>query len=364
MSSIKQLQEDVAILKIQNNKLQEELSYEKDERMKMSIILCDIVEKLKQNGITICEEKKEEVDEDVTLPPTVEADEESEYIPDEKTPKSEEYKSLTSSPYNEEQEKTMNTMEKVLMIDEFRNSSKTTQELIEQTEKFMKMTTMVDSFDELSDGEDFEEESVDLQLTMEEEPVKAMTPSLQFTISEEKPKTYSELPETIVSEQPELPPTVVDEPTPVPVVEETLEDTMAILEQNSPKVNTDEPPLPSNLCMSPMTPVNEIKAEDLIDYKAEEEFLRQNMKKNEEIKYEENGKPYIAKKPKKAKKTKKVKKIEEEKVEEQKVEEETVEENINYSKMKVGDLKKLCKERGIKGFSKMKKKELVELLQQ
>lgn len=347
MSSIKQLQQDVEILKIQNNKLQEELSYEKDERMKMSMTLCLIIQKLEQNGMTICEEKKEEVieevvDEEVTLPPTIvaEENEDSEYIPDEKTPKSVGYKSLEPSPYNEEQEKTMKTMEKVLMTDDFRSSSKTSEQLIEQTEKFMKMTTMVDSFDELSDREDFEEESVDLQLTMDEQAPKPETPSLKLSLSaqSEKPKTYSELPETIVSEQPELPATIVDEPTPV----------------------QQEAPLPPNLRLSPMTPQNEIVADDLIDYEAEENFLRQKMKKNEEIKYQENGKPYITKKPKKAKKTKKV---EEEKVEEEKVE-ETVEENINYSKMKVGDLKKLCKERGIKGYSKLKKKELVELLQQ
>lgn len=43
------------------------------------------------------------------------------------------------------------------------------------------------------------------------------------------------------------------------------------------------------------------------------------------------------------------------------VEEQTVE-TLNYSLMKVTELKKLCKERKIKGFSKLKKKELIELL--
>jgi DNA (cytosine-5)-methyltransferase 1 len=37
-------------------------------------------------------------------------------------------------------------------------------------------------------------------------------------------------------------------------------------------------------------------------------------------------------------------------------------EEINYKKMKVKELKKLCKERGIKGYSKLKKKELINLL--
>ena len=37
-------------------------------------------------------------------------------------------------------------------------------------------------------------------------------------------------------------------------------------------------------------------------------------------------------------------------------------EEIDYKKMKVTELKKLCKERGIKGYSKLKKKELINLL--
>lgn len=37
-------------------------------------------------------------------------------------------------------------------------------------------------------------------------------------------------------------------------------------------------------------------------------------------------------------------------------------EQVNYKKMKVGDLKKLCKEKGIKGYSKLKKNEVIELL--
>jgi len=45
------------------------------------------------------------------------------------------------------------------------------------------------------------------------------------------------------------------------------------------------------------------------------------------------------------------------------VEEEVVV-DINYKKMKVTELKKLCKSRGIKGYSKLKKKQLIELLSQ
>ena len=45
-------------------------------------------------------------------------------------------------------------------------------------------------------------------------------------------------------------------------------------------------------------------------------------------------------------------------------EEEVEEEEVNYKKMKVGELKKLCKTKGIKGYSKLKKKQLIELLSQ
>lgn len=43
--------------------------------------------------------------------------------------------------------------------------------------------------------------------------------------------------------------------------------------------------------------------------------------------------------------------------------EEKTTEQVNYSLMKVTELKKLCKERKIKGYSKLKKKELIELLE-
>lgn len=35
---------------------------------------------------------------------------------------------------------------------------------------------------------------------------------------------------------------------------------------------------------------------------------------------------------------------------------------MDYTRMKVKELKKLCKERKIKGYSKLKKKELISLL--
>jgi len=61
-----------------------------------------------------------------------------------------------------------------------------------------------------------------------------------------------------------------------------------------------------------------------------------------------------------------VKEVKEELVEEVKeesVDEVKLEEKVDYKKMKVGDLKKLCKEKGIKGYSKLKKKEVIELLE-
>ncbi len=73
------------------------------------------------------------------------------------------------------------------------------------------------------------------------------------------------------------------------------------------KIDTTEPPLPSNLSMSPMTPTRpEIVEPEL---------------------------------------------------------EAVVEEAVNYSKMKVKELKALCKSRGIKKYSKLKKAELIALLQ-
>lgn len=248
------LQEDINILKIQNKNLQKELSYEKDERIKISAILALVIDKLKQNGIDICEEKKEEIveeinDDEMTLPPTP-----------------------------------------VAIIEEDKKTQKS-EELFIENKKLIKINTFVDNFDELSDDEDFEE-SVDLQLTQSLENIK----------NSETPKTYSQLPDTIVSEEPELLPTIIDD--------QTLEDTLETLNENieSLKINTNEPPLPTNLSTSPMTP-------------------------------------------------------KEERIDEEIQEENTIQENINYSKMKVGELKKLCKSRGIKGYSKMKKKQLIELLQ-
>ena len=303
---IKQLQQDVEILKKQNIQLQEELANEKDERIKMSMILCNIIEKLNEKGIKICEEKeKVEVVEEIEDPDYNLTPENEEETDDEK--------SLPASPYNEEQEKRMKAIEEIVNTEEFLKSSKTTKELFEKSDKYIQMNKVVDSLDNLSDNEDFDDKSVDLALT----PKEQTQLSLNLTITpqpvkEETPKTYSQLPETLVSEPPvELPPTVPATPTPVveekqptPVVEEKQPTPVVEEKQPKPTVDVNCPPLPSNLRTSPMTP----PAEEV-------------------------------------------------------VEEEPVEEQINYSKMKVGELKKMCKERGIKGYSKLKKKQLIELLQ-
>ena len=134
------------------------------------------------------------------------------------------------------------------------------------------------------------------------------------------------------------------------LVENAIKQSKIELVEEEEKVETTLPPLPLNLSQSPMTPKQtlsqlsspsptQITPEDLVDYDAEESFLRKQMKKDEEIKYEKNGKPYICKK-------------------------ETSKSELknNYKKMKVPELKKLCKLRKIKKYSKLKKQQLIDLL--
>lgn len=163
-------------------------------------------------------------------------------------------------------------------------------------------------------------------------------------------------------------------------------------EKEELKVDTTLPPLPPNLSMSPMTPKQTLSqlssptpipmtAEDLVDYDAEESFLRKQMKKDEEIKYEKNGKPYICKKEVPTPKIEEselkidipeaseiIKKPTPKVLQRNKVGkpgftfEEIKSEEINYKKMKVPELKKLCKSRKIKKYSKLKKQQLIDLL--
>jgi len=111
------------------------------------------------------------------------------------------------------------------------------------------------------------------------------------------------LPETLIDDISEdIEDNIVKPPSPR---RKKLNNTQQKLETNELVIveNYDEPPLPPNLDTSPMTPENEIEDENV----------------------------------------------------------ETVE-TYNYKKMKVGELKKLCKKRGFKGFSKLKKDQLIELL--
>ena len=176
------------------------------------------------------------------------------------------------------------------------------------------------------------EEIVEETQKDDEETQQSLPPTFSLEL------TQQSLAPTVIDEptpKQSLPPTIIDEPTPIENVEETkkvelvstLVDDFDILSDNEeleeekspilslvvnePEIDMTKPPLPNNLIMSPMTP------------------------KNEEV---------------------------EEQVEEEQVEEEQVEEVVNYKKMKVNELKKMCKERGIKGYSKMKKQELIDLL--
>lgn len=224
--NIEKLQEDIKILKFQNEKLQEDLSHEKDERIKITALLCHICNVLEENGFSL-EKKDDEKIEDKTLSP-----------------------------------KPVNKKEEI-------------------------MSSLVEGIDELSDNEDFDEE------------LNEQLPLLSLDLGQEENELrYTQLPETLVDEDVDINHT--NEMSEIEL-EATLVDDIE-KEMSELVIDTNLPPLPSNISKSPMSPPSE----------------------NEE---------------------------------------EMVEENINYSKMKVSELKKLCKEKGVKGYSKLKKKQLIEELQ-
>ena len=125
-----------------------------------------------------------------------------------------------------------------------------------------------------------------------------------------------------------------------------LSDNEDLEEEVKPTINTEpetemsKPPLPSNLITSPITP------------KEEEAFEEKVMLVG--TKWVSN---YVVKEEV-------VEEVKEEVVEE--VKEEVVEEEdrpvINYKKIKVPELKRMCKKAGFKGYSKLKKQELINLL--
>lgn len=235
--NIEKIYQDVEILKIENKKLQEELFNEKQQRLEISVVLVEILEKLKTLNIEI-NINKEEVN--VSLASTIQPETLTIDIDD--TVKEKE--SLVSTLLDKES--ILSSMNKESLKD-----ARELEENIENNklsiEKRNIMNTIVDDIDILSDNDSL----------------------------------LSESEKDIIQ---------------------------------SPKINQSVPPLPSNLRQSPMTPIQTL----IVETKEEEKPI-ESIKRNET--------------------------------------------KIDYKKMKVADLKKLCKEKGIKGFSKMKKQQLIDLLE-
>ena len=101
----------------------------------------------------------------------------------------------------------------------------------------------------------------------------------------------------------------------------------------------------------------EVNNLELVDYTTEEDKAQEKVSKKE-------AKKEAAKEEKKEAKSEKIEKVEDTSVEEEpKKEEKTVqEEETDYSKMTLTELKAMAKEKSIKGYSTMKKDELIEVL--
>ena len=157
--------------------------------------------------------------------------------------------------------------------------------------------------------------------------------------------------------------------SPLPLVRETVED---YVDEEEPEEEKREltPPLPPNLSRSPISPpkpkpeqrvdmtnVEAVMAEEqrlkekIIAEDEEKELIQQLNEVHQNFHFEEGGNGPL-------KTTAEI--IGEEVVEEEK----PVYTEATLKKMKVGELKKLCKEKGLKKYSTLKKNQLVELLLQ
>ena len=109
--------------------------------------------------------------------------------------------------------------------------------------------------------------------------------------------------------------------------------------------------------------IAEVNGNEIIEFVTEEDKGKQDKKEKkknekEESKEEDTAKEEVKEKPKKEKK------VEEEKEEPRidDVEEEMIKEEKDLSSMNLTELKEMAKIKGIKGYSKMKKDELIEVL--
>ena len=109
--------------------------------------------------------------------------------------------------------------------------------------------------------------------------------------------------------------------------------------------------------------IAEVNGNEIIEFVTEEDKGKQDKKEKkknekEESKEEDTAKEEVKEKPKKEKKTEEEK--EEPRIDD--VEEEMIKEEKDLSSMNLAELKEMAKIKGIKGYSKMKKDELIEVL--